>query len=418
MNKTKILIVEDEFIVAKDLQAHVEKLGYRVGSRVNSGEKAIQYIRESGADLVLMDIMLKGKMTGIEAAAEIRSRFYIPVIYVTANTNPHIVDQATLTEPFGFIIKPFNERQLHANIEMALYKHRIEEQLRVSEEKYRSLSEELEQRVNDRTAELQEANRMLDESLNMLQKTQAHCVQSEKMAALGRLMAGFSHEISTPIGIGVTAASYLEQETHAIEQQYHDTTMTKSALQHYLDSAKESAGMLLKNLRRAADQLRSFKQVAVDQGSDRKRTFRLKAYLDDVLFSLRPTLKKTRHRVTVNCPDDLELDSYPGIFSQVVTNFVINSLIHGFEHQEQGDIAIQAAREDDLIRFRYSDNGKGMTEEECSQIFEPFYSTKHGQGGSGLGLYIVYHLVTQRLHGNIACESTAGVGTTFIIQIP
>ena len=141
MNTITILIVEDEFIVARDLQEHVERLGYRVGGRVNSGEKAIQYVRDNGADLVLMDIILKGKMTGVEAAAEIHSQFHIPVMYVTANADSGIFEQAKITEPFGFIVKPFDARQLHANIEMALYKHRMEAQLRRSEEKYRQVAE-------------------------------------------------------------------------------------------------------------------------------------------------------------------------------------------------------------------------------------------------------------------------------------
>ncbi len=141
MDKITILIVEDEFIVAMDLQAHLEALGYSVSGRVNSGEKAIHYVQETGVDLVLMDIMLKGKMDGIEAAAHIRSHFHIPVIYITANTNPHIFEQAKVTEPFGFIVKPFNERELQANIEMALYKHRMEARLRESEAKYRQVVE-------------------------------------------------------------------------------------------------------------------------------------------------------------------------------------------------------------------------------------------------------------------------------------
>ncbi len=141
MKNTNILIVEDEFIVAKDLQTDLEKLGYPVCGRVNSAEKAIQQLQETGTDLVLMDIMLKGKMTGIEAASEIRSRFHIPVIYVTANTNKHLLEKAKVTEPFGFIVKPFNERELQASIEMALYKHRMEELLRESEEKYRRVVE-------------------------------------------------------------------------------------------------------------------------------------------------------------------------------------------------------------------------------------------------------------------------------------
>jgi signal transduction histidine kinase len=176
--------------------------------------------------------------------------------------------------------------------------------------------------------------------------------------------------------------------------------------------------MILGNLRRAADHIRSFKQVAVDQTSEDKRRFKLKDYLDEVLLSLHPTLKKTTHTIMVNCPDDLEIESYPGAFSQIITNFILNSLSHGFEHKEHGHILLDITCQNDTLQLRYSDNGKGIPQEECSRVFEPFYTTKRGQGGSGLGLHIVYNLVTQRLNGYIECESMSGIGTAFILQIP
>jgi signal transduction histidine kinase len=144
----------------------------------------------------------------------------------------------------------------------------------------------------------------------------------------------------------------------------------------------------------------------------------LKQYLDDVLLSLGPRLKKTPHTIMVSCPENLELESYPGAFSQILTNFIINSLLHAFIPDVPGKIELHIYEEHGTLRIRYSDNGKGMNPQERSHIFEPFYTTKRGQGGSGLGLHIVYNLVTQRLHGSITCESKPGEGMTFMIQIP
>ena len=287
-----------------------------------------------------------------------------------------------------------------------------------AEEALRKMNEELEQRVETRTTELQNANQALKTSLETLQSTQNQLVQSEKMAALGALVAGVAHEINTPVGVGVTAASHLEQETCTIKKLYHEDQMKRSDLEKYLKTAGESAGMILGNLQRAAELIQSFREVAVDQTSGGKRTFKLRAYIDEILLSLHPKLRKTRHIVSVHCPEDLELNSYPGAFSQIITNFVINSLIHGFEHKVQGKIVLEITREDNILQIRYRDNGKGMSEARRSRIFEPFYTTKRNQGGTGLGLHIVYNLVTQRLNGHIECESIAGEGTNFAIQMP
>jgi signal transduction histidine kinase len=283
----------------------------------------------------------------------------------------------------------------------------------------RENEEHLEELVAQRTADLIAANKALQESLEKLEKTQDQLVQSEKMAALGRLVAGITHEISTPLGVGVTATSHLEEKTQEIERFYHDDKMRRSDLEDYLKTVRETTGIIMRNLQRAANHIQGFKQVAVDQTSEKKRQFKLKEYIDEVLLSLHPKLKRTPHTITVNCPENLEIDSYPGAFSQIITNFVMNSLIHGFTPDTtQGEIVLQIYENRGSLWIRYRDNGRGMSEQECTRIFEPFYTTKREQGGSGLGLHIVYNLVTQQLNGQITCESIPGVGTTFIIQIP
>jgi PAS domain S-box-containing protein len=287
-----------------------------------------------------------------------------------------------------------------------------------AEKEIHLLNEHLELRVKERTAELQDANEALRHSLERLKITQDQLIQAEKAVALAGLVAGIAHEINNPVGIGVTSASYLEEQTREMKAMYDQGTMTRSALETYLQSAEEISVILLKNLQRAAEQVKSFKQVAVDQTSSEKRRFKLKAYIDDLMLSLHPKLKHTQHLVTIHCPDDLEIVSYPGAFSQILTNLVINTLIHGFEHRPQGKIQIDVSSVEHQLRLRYHDNGRGMSPEERLRAFDAFYTTKRGQGGTGLGLHIVYNLVTQRLGGEISCESAPGEGTTFIIQVP
>ena len=291
-------------------------------------------------------------------------------------------------------------------------------ELKQAQEALQTLNAELERRVEERTLEYQAANQALKESLDTLRAAQDRLVQAEKMAALGGLVAGVAHELNTPVGIGVTAASYLDQNTREFTIRYQEDRMTRSDLEKYLKTTGESAKIILKNLQRAAEHIRSFKRVAVDQTSDEKRVFNLKIYIDDLLLSLRPRLKRTQHTVTIHCPENLDILSYPGAFSQILTNFIINSLTHGFENIEQGAILLEITREGDLLTICYRDNGRGISLAERSRVFEPFYTTKRGQGGTGLGLHIVYNLVTQKLGGSIECESTPGKGITFLIQIP
>lgn len=266
--------------------------------------------------------------------------------------------------------------------------------------------------------EVAERTRELSQTLENLKNTQHQLVEAEKMAALGGLVAGVAHEINTPVGIGVTAASLLEDKTAAFRQTYQSGQMKRADLEKYLDTAGQSSGMILRNLNRAAELIQSFKQVAVDQSSEERRSFAVKAYLEEVLLSLRPKLKKTQHSIVINGDDSLTLNSYPGAFSQIVTNLVMNSLVHAYGPEEAGRLTFDFKQTNGRFSFEYSDDGRGIPKESLSKIFDPFYTTKRGQGGSGLGLHIIYNLVTQKLGGIIRCESEAGQGTRFVIEMP
>ena len=280
------------------------------------------------------------------------------------------------------------------------------------------LTETLERRVMERTARLDAANLELRETLGQLEQIQAQLVQSGKMAALGDLVAGVAHEINTPVGVGVTAASHLENKTREIVALYGEGRMKRGDLDRYLALCKEAANLIFSNLNRAAELIRSFKQVAVDQSGEGRRTFLVKEYLAEVCLSLRPVLKNTGHRLEISCPEELELNSYPGAFSQIVTNFITNSLTHAYDEEEIGSLLIEIGLEGGNVLFRFTDDGKGMTEDQVSHAFDPFFTTNREKGGSGLGLHIVYNLVTQKLLGTITCTSKPGKGTSFVLLFP
>ena len=248
-----------------------------------------------------------------------------------------------------------------------------------------------------------------------LQKTQSELVQTEKMASLGRLVAGISHEINTPIGIGVTAASYLRKETQNFEKAYKDESLTQSVFEEFIDHSLQSSEMILTNLERAANLIQSFKQISVDQSSDEIRVFYLDEYLQSIVTSLHPRLKTTKHNVDIICSKSLQIESNPGVFYQIISNLIINSIIHGFEEKEEGHMVISVRPIGSNLEVIYEDDGKGMSKTNLDKIFDPFFTTKRSAGGSGLGTHIVFNLVTQKLNGTITAESKEGEGLRFIM---
>ncbi|MBF0427382.1 MAG: PAS domain-containing protein [Magnetococcales bacterium] len=270
----------------------------------------------------------------------------------------------------------------------------------------------LEEKVQERTSELQK-------HIATLKNTQNQLIQSERMAALGGLVAGISHEIKTPVGTSFTAVTYLETEIVKLQAIYQQGGLKREELEHYLSNIQEATQLIKANLNRASELILSFKQVAVDQTSQEKREFDLGEYLKETVFTLRPQLKLTRHQVIIECPDKILLNGFPGALSQIISNFIINSLHYAFVDHEPGTITIQAGlKEDHSVFLHYRDNGRGMDEETLKRIYEPFFTTNRNQGGSGLGMHIVYNLVTQRLNGTIECFSTPGQGTHFQILFP
>ncbi len=260
-------------------------------------------------------------------------------------------------------------------------------------------------------------------ALQNLKDTQENLLVAEKMASLGQLVAGIAHEINTPIGIALTAASLLDTKTKGVREAMDGGGLRKSQLESYLQLAGESTQFILSNMTRAAELVQSFKQVAVDQTSGERRAFGLREYLDEIILSLNPRLKRTPHTVTIDCPDDLRMDTFPGALFRVITNFVVNSLVHGIGEAPDsppGTIHIRARQlgNSNWMELVYSDTGVGIPPENLKKVFDPFFTTKRGEGGTGLGLNIVYNLVTRTLSGEVTVSSEPGKGTRFTMMLP
>lgn len=303
---------------------------------------------------------------------------------------------------------------IQSNIEERIRKIGETERLKgeISERKKRE--EELRKIQN----QLEESNVELNVTLKDLQKTQVHLVQSEKMAALGELVASIAHEVNTPLGIGVTGVTYLQDEVKQLKKLYAEDRMRRSDLEEFMENSEEITEMLNANIRRAADLIKSFKQMAVDQASEEKRPFKAKEYTEEILRNLGSKLQKAKQHIEIKCDEDLYLESYPGAFSQIITNLTMNALIHAFEEEDEGAIRIEIQEKNDYIDLIFSDDGKGVQTENLERIFEPFFTTKRNLGGSGLGLHIVYNNVVKGLSGDIRCESKVGEGTKFLLSFP
>jgi signal transduction histidine kinase len=277
----------------------------------------------------------------------------------------------------------------------------------------------LEQTVVVRTAELMIAKNEVETAFNSLKQTQDTLVQSEKMAALGGLVAGIAHEINTPIGVILMSSTHLEAETDKVACRYRQGELSGDELEDYFDTARQSVRLMTINSQRAAELINSFKQVAVDQTGGERREFDLKGYIEEIVLSLRPKLKRTAISVGLECPEGLTVNSYPGALSQILTNFIVNSLQHAYQPDQAGRLNIRVTLlSDDTIRLIYSDDGKGIPPELQSKIFDPFFTTQRGNGGSGLGLHIVYNAVYQTLKGRLQMHSAFAQGTMFTLHFP
>ena len=279
-----------------------------------------------------------------------------------------------------------------------------------------------------RTAEeaARQSARQTAEALADLRQTQESLLQAERLASLGSLVAGVAHEINTPVGIALTSASVLKGATDEMQAAVAANGLKKSTVMRYLETAAESSRLIMNNAYRAAHLIHSFKQIAVDQTSEARRPFALMAYVDEIVTSLRPKLKGIdivlhghgHGNGDGDAVQDILLDSYPGAFAQVLTNLLLNCAEHAFEAEQGGRIDVRASLRGEIVEMEVADNGRGIPADVIDRVFEPFFTTRRGQGGTGLGLNIVYNLVVKQFNGSINVRSTPGHGTQFVLRIP
>jgi C4-dicarboxylate-specific signal transduction histidine kinase len=287
---------------------------------------------------------------------------------------------------------------------------------RQMENDLRELNAELEERIRKRTESLTQANLDLQKAFTDLRLMQDHLVQSEKLASLGALVAGIAHELNTPIGNGLMAISTLEQRAKTFRIQVSEG-LRRSDLEAFLAGVETAGQIATRNLARAAELITSFNRVAVDQTSVQRRQFELAEFVHEILLTLQPMIKRSPAQVAVDIPA-LTIDGYPGPLGQVVSNLIQNSLVHAFGDRTSGLIRISAQAQSDLIKLTVSDDGCGIPAELVRRVFDPFFTTRLGNGGSGLGLHIVHNIVTGMLGGAIDVQQQPGQGASFVITFP
>ncbi|WP_281560078.1 HAMP domain-containing sensor histidine kinase [Thalassomonas sp. RHCl1] len=276
----------------------------------------------------------------------------------------------------------------------------------------------LEKEVDTQTEHIRSKNEQLTESLEIMETAKNQLVESEKMASLGSLVAGVAHEINTPVGVGVTAVTTLQEEIALLRESADNNNLTKNLLIETIDIFQHSTDMIFSNLMRVSSLIKSFKHVAVDQAHDEIRTLELRESVQDVVDSIMPKYKYYQVEVKVDIDSKINCKTYPGALAQIITNLVINAFFHAFDKEQTGQIHISAKEQKGWVTLVITDNGKGMDTKIRDNIFEPFYTTKRNKGGTGLGMHIVYNLVTQKLSGQITCESEPAKGTRFEIIFP
>ena len=372
-----------------------------------------------------------------------------------------IVFNRLLTRPLGYLANEADKIDLnniqsrhieidgHQGSELKTLESAINnmmDKIVVSLSELEELNKELEQKVAERTNSLNETVKQLDKdqsalkhevqirmekekallkgrldlqnSLNELKQMQDQLIESEKMASLGELVAGVAHEINTPVGLSLTGISHFQYMLDQLNTHYQEDKLEEHQFEKFLLDAREIAKSIHLSLDRAAGLVKSFKQVAVDQSHEVVRWFNVHDYVNEVMLSLGNKIKHSAITVEVVCDSSILINGYPGSLSQIITNFINNSFIHAFEKNQPGHIKLIFEKHNDQLQFIYSDDGKGQTKEVTDKMFNPFFTTNRENGGSGLGLNIVYNLVTQKMKGTINIESKPDFGTSFTILIP
>ncbi|OQY51457.1 MAG: hybrid sensor histidine kinase/response regulator [Candidatus Parabeggiatoa sp. nov. 2] len=397
-----VLIIDDNPTNLGVVVDYLEESGLKIITAKNGemGHKRAQFAKP---DIILLDVMMPG-IDGFETCLRLKAddtTKEIPVIFMTALDNTEDKVKGFEMGGVDYVTKPIQHEEVLARLTTHLSIRNLTKSLNVKIEELTQTHQELTKNVAD------------------LKQTRQELVQSEKMASLGRLVAGFAHELNTPLGVVVGSASLLQLEAQKINHLMEQEEVEEDELLSAIKNIDEGANLTLSNIKRAAHLVSSFKRTAVDQTSDEVRSFQVHEVINDTITTLHNRFKNTHIEIQVDCPNELKVVSLPGALEQILTNLLMNSLIHGFdEGQNAGSINLNVQLDGDHLHIEYSDTGKGIAQENLGKIFEPFFTTHRAHGGSGLGMYICYNIITTQLQGTITAESTLGKGVVFQIDYP
>ena len=394
----KILIVDDKKENLELLTEILEAQGYDIAF-AQDGLKALEIATLFLPDLILLDVMMPG-IDGFETCQRMKlitDLRDIPVIFVTAKADISDIVEGFKLGAIDYVTKPIRHEEIVVRVATHIKLRRLF-----------TIRDDLIGQLRDKTIELKELATAKDKKLE----------ETEKMSHLGELVGELTHELGTPLGIINTAVTTVIEKNSELENDVKQQKLSKSALEKYLLLSRESFDISLSNVRYANQLVTSFKEIVVGEFSEAKIKFELKHFLEDIFFLMMPKIKRSPHNIEINSPINIILDTQGGALSQVLINLINNALNHAFSDEVRGIIHINVSIKLDTVIIKVSDNGKGINAENQDKIFDKYFSTRMGEGGSGLGLFITQKLVEQKLHGEIKYESNKPQGACFYIYLP
>ncbi|CAH9068163.1 Sensor histidine kinase RcsC [Pseudoalteromonas holothuriae] len=398
LNNCRILIVDDKAENLELLTRFLEAEGYDVAF-ATSGKEAINIATIFLPHLILLDVMMPG-IDGFETCRRLKSLDRVkdvPVIFVTGKAELSDIVEAFSVGAVDYVTKPIRQEELLARVSTHLQLQALI-----------NLRDELISTLRDKTLELEKLSKLKEQQLET----------SQQFSHIGEMVGELTHELGTPLSVISTAISHLDEKQKQLNQQVQQKTLAKSDLQGFIDNTAQSYDIVLSNLNNAMNLINSFKHIVVGEFSGAIVQCNLADYLHDIERVLHPKLKRSPHSVTINCPVTIQITSDMGALSQVLINLINNALIHAFDDNSHGSININVEQKEQEAILKVSDDGQGIEGEKLSKIFEKYYSTRLGSGGSGLGLFIVKNLIEQHLLGGIKVTSQLGKGTEFYITLP
>jgi len=393
-NKQKnILVVDDSSFVRKTITNILESKNYNIYS-ANDPLNAFKILKEKKMDLIFSDLEMP-KMDGVEFLEKIKNNDNlknIPVIILSGKKNSMNYSRVLKHGAIDFIEKPF-----------------LTEEILLKSDIHISQSNYIEQ--------IAEQNMQLEQSISNLKQTQTKLIESEKMSSLGDLVVGMAHEINTPVGVGLTGVTHILEITKSIKNKYNSNEISNEDFDEYLTNLDELSNFIYESLNKISHLVKTFKQISTTQETEKKSIFNLNNRIKDIIQCTNFISETSNLNIEIKCDKSITINSYAEAFLLIISNLITNS-IDACKQNQKGNVLIEVIKENANIKLIYKDDGIGIPNEYLSKIFDPFFTTNRISGGKGLGLNIIYNIVTSKLNGTIGCKSKEGEGVIFTINLP